>query len=209
MAYGISNLALDVLDLLPQLSPFLTSGFILLGHSMRAKVAMAIAAQKPPGLMGMVLLCPAPPGSLVLPWEQREQQSRAYDTRDSARWTAENVLAEPDNLSEADMELIVRDSLAGNKYARMAWPRYGMAESVQIGMERRGLKVKVLVGREDEVEPGPRVRMHVAEVLAARGYDVELATVRDCGHLMPLEKPEAVASAVIGLCKELRASGCR
>jgi len=175
---------------------------------MGAKVAMAVAAQKPPGLMGMVLLGPASPGSCLLPREIREQQSRAYDSEKSVRWTVENVLAEADNLSEADMELIVSDSLAGNRWAKMAWPRYGMAEVVELGIERRRMKVKVLVGRDDHVEGVQRVKTHVVDVLSARGFDVEQTLVRDCGHLMPLEKPEAIANAIIELCRELRVSGC-
>lgn len=48
-AYSISQLAHDVLDLLPQLSPHLTAaGFVLVGHSMGAKVATAVVAQQNP-----------------------------------------------------------------------------------------------------------------------------------------------------------------
>ena len=126
----------------------------------------------------------------------REQQSHAYDSEESVRWTVENVLAEAHNLSEADMQLVAEDSLAGNQWAREAWPRYGMAEDVSMGLQGRGLRVEVLVGRRDRVESVERVEMEVVDVLREKGFEVDLTVEEDYGHLMPLEKPEAMARAV-------------
>ena len=163
---------------------------------MGAKVATAVVARNPPGLKGMVLVGPAPPGPLALPPEMREQQSHAYDSEESVRWTVENVLAEAHNLSEADMRLVVNDSLAGNQWAREAWPRYGMAEDVSTGLKGQGLRVEVLVGRKDRVESVERVKTEVVDVLRKKSFEVDFTIEEDCGHLMPLEKPEAVAHAV-------------
>ena len=170
---------------------------------MGAKVAMAVAGHKPPGLKGMVLIGPAPPGSLALPPEMREQQSHAYDSQESVQWAVEHVLAEAHNLSEADTELVVSDSLAGNQWAREAWPRYGMTEDVSMGLEGQGMSVEVLVGSSDRVESVERVRTKVVDVLRKKGFMVQFTVEDDCGHLMPLEKPEVVAHAIRKLIVEL------
>ena len=163
---------------------------------MGAKVAVAVAAQRPAGLRGIVLVAPAPPIPLILPAEMSEQQARAYNSEESVRWTLGDVLAEEGNLDEEDIKLIVRVSLAGNRWAREAWPRYGMAEDVARGLEGRGLLVEVLVGRQDRVESVERVEVEVVGEMRQKGFEVNFNVIEECGHLMPLEKPEAVVHAV-------------
>lgn len=194
--YTIAQLANDVLDLLPQLSSHLTDGFLLVGHSMGAKVAVAVASDRPPGLRGIMLISPPPFGPWTLPPQLQERQRRSYESKETVRWSIENMLSEPHNLSRSDVALVVRDSLAGTEAAKAAWPHYGMAEAVSIGPERRGIPVIVLVGQQDRITTVEQVRTEVVDLLRHRGFSVEFAIKDDCGHLMPLEKPEFVAHAI-------------
>jgi pimeloyl-ACP methyl ester carboxylesterase len=125
-AYSISSMANDVALVLQQLASdqerkaILKHGFILIGHSMGAKVAMAILTTLLRDLLnclrGLVLVAPAPPTPLLLPPpEMREQQKAAYESAESARWSVSHVLANPENLDEKGIEMAVRDSLQGNQ----------------------------------------------------------------------------------------------
>ncbi|KAG2026581.1 hypothetical protein GB937_001362 [Aspergillus fischeri] len=145
-AYSISSLAKDVALVLQQLAAdqdrkdTLKHEFILIGHSMGAKVAMATLTTLPGDLLnrlrGVVLVAPAPPTPLLLPPEVREQQEAAYETAESVRWSVNHVLANPENLDEKDIEMVVRDSWRGNQLAKTAWPTYGMAEDVSDALQR-------------------------------------------------------------------------
>jgi pimeloyl-ACP methyl ester carboxylesterase len=109
-AYSISSMANDVALVLQQLASdqerkaILKHGFILIGYSMGAKVAMAILTTLPRDLLnclrGLVLVAPAHPTPLLLPPEMQEQQKAAYETAESVRWSVNYILANPENLDE-------------------------------------------------------------------------------------------------------------
>ncbi|RHZ59229.1 hypothetical protein CDV55_105932 [Aspergillus turcosus] len=205
-AYSITSMAKDVALTLYQLAAdhdrkdVLGHGFILIGHSMGAKVAMASLNMLPLDLLqrlnGLVMVAPAPPTPLRLPPEMREQQKSAYENAESVRWTVSHVLANPENLDEKDMEMVVRDSLRGNQAAKTAWPMYGMAEDVSEGLQRalesvdkEKLRVRILVGESDVVEPKERVDREVRQFFERCGIRVSMRSVAGVKHLLPLECP--------------------
>lgn len=63
----------------------------------------------------------------------------------------------------------------------------------------QGYPVTVLVGEQDIVEPPQVLRDHLLPHLA----HVRLITVPGAGHLLPLEAPEAVATALVEFTAEL------
>ncbi|KAL3454171.1 Alpha/Beta hydrolase protein [Aspergillus insuetus] len=214
-AYSVSAMAADVASVLLQLHQdadnrsTLANGFVLIGQSMGAKVALAILPSLPNHLLkalkGIVLVAPAPPTPLALPAEMKAQQKLAYETAESVRWTVTNVLANPDNLNETDLETVVRDSLSGNPLAKTAWPSYGMEEDVSKAVNNvlstlaTRIPVCVLAGELDIVEPRERVEKEVCRFLEDAGADVSFSVVDDVKHLIPLERPEAIYEAVVGL----------
>ncbi|KAF7158898.1 hypothetical protein CNMCM5623_004077 [Aspergillus felis] len=213
MAYSISSMANDVALVLQQLAAdqdrkaTLAHGFILVGHSMGAKVAMATLATLPGDLLnrlrGLVLVAPAPPTPLLLPPEMQEQQKAAYESAESVRWTVSHVLANPENLDEKDIEMVIRDSLQGNQLAKTAWPTYGMAEDVSDGlqrapesMEKEKLRVSILVGESDVVEPQDRVDKEVRGLFERSGIQVSMRSVPGVKHLLPMECPEVLQQEI-------------
>ncbi|KAF7177913.1 hypothetical protein CNMCM7691_006389 [Aspergillus felis] len=213
MAYSISSMANDVALVLQQLAAdqdrkaTLAHGFILVGHSMGAKVAMATLATLSGDLLnrlrGLVLVAPAPPTPLLLPPEMQEQQKAAYESAESVRWTVSHVLANPENLDEKDIEMVIRDSLQGNQLAKTAWPTYGMAEDVSDGlqrapesMEKEKLRVSILVGESDVVEPQDRVDKEVRGLFERSGIQVSMRSVPGVKHLLPLECPEVLQQEI-------------
>ncbi|KAE8327716.1 Alpha/Beta hydrolase protein [Aspergillus sergii] len=212
-AYSITTMASDVALALEQLKQetstkdLFNHGLIFIGHSMGAKITLATLSTLNANLLrelkGLVLIAPAPPTALSLPPEMKEQQKVAYETKESVRWTVENVLAEPKNLSEDDLELVVRDSLSGSKLAKEAWPTYGMAEDVSGSMRRAlaiighaGFRASVLVGESDVVEPRERVEAEVCRFLEDNGVKTSLRVVENVKHLIPLECPEMIYEEV-------------
>lgn len=208
-AYSITAMASDVALALERLKQdvgtkdLFNHGLIFVGHSMGAKVALATLSALHENLLrelkGLVLVAPAPPTALSLPPEMKEQQKLAYETNESVRWTVENVLANSKKLSEDDIELVIHDSLNGNKLAKEAWPTYGMAEDVSGGVSRAlayighgGIRASVLVGELDVVEPRERVEAEVCRSLEENGVKTSLRVIEDVKHLIPLECPEAV-----------------
>ncbi|KAL5341971.1 Alpha/Beta hydrolase protein [Aspergillus crustosus] len=139
-SYSMTAMAPDVATLVSSLknstenSDLLAQGFVLVGHSMGAKVALAslsaLPDDLPKELKGLVLIAPAPPTALVLTQEMKEQQKIAYQSEDSVRWTVTNLLANTERLSEEDISLVVRNSLSGTELAKTAWPTYGMEEDI-------------------------------------------------------------------------------
>ncbi|KAL4953469.1 Alpha/Beta hydrolase protein [Aspergillus filifer] len=211
-SYSITAMAQDVAAVLSQLnehakhSTLLAHGFILVGHSMGAKVALAtiqyLSHSLLNSLMGFVLVAPAPPTALTLPPEMSEQQKAAYNSEESVCWTVANILSDSKNLAEGDMENIVRDSLAGNSLAKAAWPGYGMQEDVSASVKgvleplAGRLRACVLAGESDVVEPPERVKDQVVRLLEDAGVSTSFTVLQGAKHLIPLEDPEAVYGAI-------------
>jgi pimeloyl-ACP methyl ester carboxylesterase len=237
-SYSVTRMAEDVLYVLSELSKsadhhsLLSYGIVLVGHSMGAKVALAILGlsmsrggpssalfegmrgglglrgPRPSKILGLILLAPAPPTSLDLPPDMKAQQQVAYESKDSVLYTLLNVLAKPANLTESDIEMVVRDSLAGDPLAKEAWPSYAMQEDLSELLKRgfndapwkapwlRPPRVCVIVGNEDVVEPLDRVESKVISFLQENGLGVVTTVAKGVKHLLPLEAPEIIAEEI-------------
>ncbi|ETS77728.1 hypothetical protein PFICI_09790 [Pestalotiopsis fici W106-1] len=194
-AYSISDLAEDVRQIIRQK---ITGDYVLVGHSMGAKVAQLIAGMHAPefaqikaNLRGVVLVCPAPPTPLILPQDMRDQQIHAYDSAESAAFVTRNVLT-ASKLEQAAVDALVRDMLQGNSHARAAWPAYAMGENVISDGWRLGAPCLVIAAENDRVEPVDRVR---AEVLQ-RLEQAQFAIIKGSGHLAPVEAPHSIVEIV-------------
>uniref|UniRef100_A0A060SW11 ARAD1A01540p n=1 Tax=Blastobotrys adeninivorans TaxID=409370 RepID=A0A060SW11_BLAAD len=214
--YSIADMATDVASLLEHLqsqqdtSRWFAHGFVLVGHSMGAKVALGTLTRLPVHLLGqlkgLVLVAPAPPIRLDLPAEVKEQQRVAYSSEDSVRWTVENVLAS-DKISETDAGIIIRDSLSGNQLAKGAWPTYGMREDISESVKESlspivksfPFPAHVIVGELDIVEPKERVVIQVSDFLEQCGLQVTLHEAPGVKHLIPLESPEIIYRVVLSI----------
>ncbi|ORY29361.1 putative hydrolase [Naematelia encephala] len=185
-AYSTADLATDVETVIRKLA---LTDFVLVGHSMGAKVAQLVAGRgQTPGLRGLVLLAPAPPTPLVLPPDMQATQLAAYSSGASAEFVVRNVLsASP--LPDATIATTVEDMLKGNPYAKAAWPGYVMAEDISSAATAIRGPVLVLAAELDQVEPVERVQTQVV----ARIAGAEMRIVKGSGHLLPLEAPAAVA----------------
>ncbi|TRX92091.1 hypothetical protein FHL15_006958 [Xylaria flabelliformis] len=173
------------------------AGYILVGHSMGGKVVQHYAAANTSlSLKGLVLVAPAPLGGLDFPPEAKAQQRAAYQSADGVRFVLENVLtARPGTLEEVAMNQCIRDSMRGNEAATAAWPDYACAEDY--GDLEDKIKVPVLVLRGDK----DFERDLVGQLGAKLNWIHK--TIEDCGHLIPLEKPERLAEEMMRFVKQV------
>jgi pimeloyl-ACP methyl ester carboxylesterase len=86
----------------------------------------------------------------------------------------------------------VRDSLASTAEARLEWPLHGIAQDITGAVQGIDVPVAVLAGEKDVVEPPSVLREHLLPHIP----HATLHTLPGSGHLLPLEAPGAVASAL-------------
>ncbi|WP_433680302.1 alpha/beta fold hydrolase [Nocardia sp. CA-119907] len=169
--------------------------FVIVGHSMGGKVGQLVAARRPAGLAGLILVAPAPPEppAAVTP-DYREGLSHAYDSPESVEQALVHVLtAVP--LPESLRAAVLRDSLAVHPEARREWPLRGIATDITDAARAIDVPVTVLTGENDAVEPPHVLRNHLLPHIP----HAQLSTVPDVGHLLPLEAPDALAAELRSL----------
>src|SRR5471032_117273 len=102
--YALADFADDAQQMIAALG---LRDYVLVGHSMGGKIAQLLAARRPAGLSGLVLVAPSPPVPLALPPEARAAMAGAYLSRESVGMSIDHMLtAKP--LTNSLREQVVR-----------------------------------------------------------------------------------------------------
>ncbi|MFI7339834.1 alpha/beta fold hydrolase [Streptomyces sp. NPDC050085] len=187
--YTLGQLADDVLAVLADSD---VNDYVLVGHSMGGKVAQLVAATRPAGLRGLVLVGsgPAKPAAQITP-DYQEALSHAYDSDESVAGARDHILTAT-RLPASVKSRISTDSRAGVDACRTEWPLHGIAEDITEHTRMVSVPALVIAGENDQVEPVDVLRDNLVPYLSQAEFTVIPAT----GHLIPLEAPADLADAI-------------
>lgn len=174
------------------------ASYAIAGHSMGAKVALALARRAEdgaPGLEGLtnlILISGSPPSPEPIPEERRAKMLAWIDAdpetrrREALAFVRANVGADLDPGTES---AAVADVLRASPAAWKAWLASGAHEdwSRRIGVLRT--PALILAGAED-ADLGPDAQQALMAPHLARHRRVNVEGV---GHLLPLERPDLLA----------------
>lgn len=193
--YALADLADEVLALVEHLG---VDKFVLVGHSVGGKIAQLAASRRPQGLVGLVLVAPAPPSPLRLPDEMRATQLRAYDNRENVLQTIRFLSA---RMPSAELvEQIVEDSMSGSREATLAYPTSSILEDISAEVSKIAVPTLVLAGELDQLDS---VEQHRREVVA-RIADARFEIVPGSGHLLPIDEPAELANRIAAFVSSLK-----
>jgi pimeloyl-ACP methyl ester carboxylesterase len=166
--------------------------FTLAGHSMAGKIALLLAARRPPGLQRLVLLSPSPPAGEPMTDAARAAALAAWGDPKAAEKTFHKITARP--LPPATHAAVVEDNLRSSQPAWSAWLERGSREDISAGLATLAVPSHLLVGEHDRaITPASQRRLTMPYLPAGAAYTV----VPRAGHLLPLEAPETIAAALL------------
>jgi pimeloyl-ACP methyl ester carboxylesterase len=185
--YTLSTYADDVAELIDVLR---IERYMLIGHSMGGKIALALAARQPPGLEALVLVAPSPPTPEPMSNDERTHLLEGYADRVVAQETAHKLIALP--VAASVREQVIEDNLRSSYPAWVAWLEHGNREDISAIMSRVIVPVLVVAGANDPIMPADLLEHEVVQRIA----EARMAVVPQAGHLMPLEAPGAIAGLI-------------
>ncbi|EIM30067.1 lysophospholipase [Microvirga lotononidis] len=170
--------------------------YVLVGHSMGGKLALACAADPPPGLAGVVLVAPSPPSPEPMDEKERARLLATHDDRASADQTLRTITRR--TIPAEDAEICIADNLMTSAEAWHWWLAQGSRETIAAQTKRVTCPVLVLGGSEDPVIPPEVITTEVMPRLA----NASRAVIAGAGHLLPFEAPKEVAGNIRTFVKE-------
>jgi pimeloyl-ACP methyl ester carboxylesterase len=164
--YDMKRLADDAQSVIATLG---YTDYVLVGHSMGGKVAQALAARRPAGLAGVVLVAPAPAAPVGSTEELQQLRMHAYDDKQTVQQSIDRMLTYQTLTAELRKQ-VVEDSLRAGDEARLAWPKHGLVQDVSAGLATVDVPVLVLAGSHDS-RTTRRARRPPAAAPAPRHHD--------------------------------------
>jgi len=195
--YTVRDSAADVAALVHALA---LTRYVLVGHSMGGKIALAFAARRPPGLQSLVLIAPSPPTPEPMPESEREHLLASHGDRAAAEETARKITVRA--LTAPARTGIVADTLRSSRAAWVSWLEHGSREDITALMPRVAVPALVVASNSDPVLPARLLEREVVRRIAG----ARIMALSGVGHLMPIEAPEAIASVIRESLHENRAT---
>lgn len=189
--YAVDAMADDIYELAAKLG---LPSYIVVGHSMGGKVALALAAKQPAGLVGVALLAPSPPSPEPMEAAERSRLLDGYGDPEAAKKTLGKITAHP--LPKKLFDTAVADGLRASAPAWRAWLERGSREDISSRLAGVEVPIGIAVGWEDKSITGCLVEREIRGRLNRAATSLDF--LRDVGHLLPLEAPEATVAFLTG-----------
>lgn len=185
--YAVDDMADDVADIV-HLNH--VKDFVLIGHSMSGKVALALASRQPAGLQSLLLVSPSPPLPEPIPDKKRQKLLTGHGQRTAAEKTLKNITEI--SVSKSVREQIIADDLRTGKSAWDAWLLAGSKEDISARMAGIIIPIHIIVGSEDRALPPDVQPQLTLPYLPAATVDICIGA----GHLLPWEVPYDLANFI-------------
>jgi len=125
----------------------------------------------------------------------------AYDSRETALAAVDFLtVRRPD---DATVEQLLVDSLAGSPGAKRAWPTIAAYEDISAQVRKIAVPTLLLVGDQDRQDPVELQRRETLPLIE----NARLEIIPDCGHLIPIDQPSAMANATASFLRSVEAVG--
>jgi pimeloyl-ACP methyl ester carboxylesterase len=160
----------------------------LAAHSMGGKVALLLSARQPELVSELLLIAPSPPTPEPMLPQDRARLRAAHGKPGALSGQYRHITRQP--IPEQDFGQLIRDGLRAGREAWIAWTDVGSREDISGELDGLKLPITVLYSEDDPVISPDTIR---SEVLA-RLPGARALRVQGSGHLIPLEKPEAVVA---------------
>ena len=162
--------------------------FVLVGHSMGGKIATALAARRPAGLAGLVLVAPSPPTPEPIP--DRAAMLAAWGNPAAAERTARAICARADDPALRDR--LVADSLRTSRQAWEWWTLRGSCEDIAAQAAQIVVPTLVLAGAEDATITPAVIRSEVVPRIPGATFE----TIPNSRHMAPFDAPDVLAATI-------------
>ena len=166
--------------------------YLIIGHSMGGKIALALAARQPVGLRGLVLLSPSPPTPEPISDHDRAASLAAYSQHLEAEKTATKIVIRP--VTKEVRQAVIADNLRTTQAAWDAWLEHGSKEDISALMPAIQVPCCLLVGDADHAITLATQQQQTLPLLPAGS---PLVVVPEAGHLLPLEAPDSIRDALL------------
>ncbi|RZM78659.1 alpha/beta fold hydrolase [Leptolyngbya iicbica] len=165
--------------------------FVLVGHSMGAKIALQVGISSPLAEpRQIILVAPSPPTQEPMPDDEKQRLLNFHPSQDNAATTVDQ--ATHAQLSPEQRSLAIQTHTIAADSAWRWWLQVGMQHSIADQLHSIKVPVTVIASPDDPVIPFDVVQRDVIDRIAGATL-IEQAGV---GHLMPLEIPEKIAIAI-------------
>jgi pimeloyl-ACP methyl ester carboxylesterase len=166
------------------------SHYVVVGHSMGGKVALALTARQPEGLRGLFLLAPSPPTPKPISDRDRAESLASWGDREASRICLQRITNLPITAEAATR--FTEDNLRTTEAVWSWWYRTGSREDISDRMTEIIVPVSVIAGSEDSVISPEVQKSETASALA----DSRLNLIPGAGHLLTDEAPHSVEAVL-------------
>ena len=184
--YSVERAATDVMQMVGEPD----EPFVLVGHSMGGKIAVAIAARQPQNLRGCVLIAPSPPTPEPMSAATRASMLQGHGTREAAERIVKGAAGSP--LAPEVWETAIAANLAYADRDWRNWIEIGTREDISSVIPNLQTPILVMAGERDSEMSADFLRGAIVEKVAG----AQLKEIAGAGHLMPQEKPAQVAQLI-------------